>query len=105
MADVPLLVSEPHKDLIDSDMAAAAEQLMQLSGDEDDVDDSKNNNGQTNMQNKRKSMHTENAAQSKDQSHRTGECLRPKKQRYRSIVHLYMTTKPVNVVYGKKIKS
>ncbi|KAK1403798.1 hypothetical protein POM88_003403 [Heracleum sosnowskyi] len=96
------------EDLKDMDMAAAAEQLMQLSGDEDD--DSKNDgilscsSTHTHSENidKRKNHKNVVAAQNRDDqsftNYRISDSLvmRPKKRtRYRSIMHLYMSTKPV----------
>lgn len=96
-------------ELKDMDMAAAAQQLMQLSGDEDE--ESKHEyilssaSTQTHNENinKRKSSKNVVAAQSCDaQSFSTNYSksdslsMRPKKRtRYRSIMHLYMATKPV----------
>lgn len=102
---------EPCKGITtDSDMAVAAKQLMQLSGDEDKNINNNDIDNQTNMQNvyKRKGvMSNTDSTQSKEKNHQTREyCSRPKRQRYRSILHLYMATKPINnIVHGKTIES
>lgn len=107
------ILIEMEEELQDMDMAAAAEQLMQLSGDEDD--DSKNDSivssssTQTHNDNINKRKNHENvvAAQNRgDQSftnYQISDSLitRPKKRRrYRSIMHLYMSTKPVLLNVG-----
>lgn len=89
---------------------AAAQQLMQLSGDEEDHDcKSKSEN--------KESPDAEDEELDQNQSEITSakieeifgreeeeeeeKQLRPKKRRIRSLVHIYRTTKPVNV---KKVR-
>lgn len=99
---------EMEEELKDMDMAAAAQQLMQLSGDEDE--ESKHDyilsssSTQTHNENinKRKSHKNVVAAQNRDDQSFTNYwisdslVMKPKKRtRYRSIMHLYMSTKPV----------
>lgn len=102
------ILIDMEEELKDMDMAAAAEQLMQLSGDEDD--DNKidcilsSSSTQTHDENinKRKSHKNVVAAQNRDDQSFTNYrildslVIRPKKRtRYRSIMHLYMSTKPL----------
>ncbi|KAL7254647.1 hypothetical protein ACSBR1_008909 [Camellia fascicularis] len=99
---------EQEKDLTDLDMAAAAQHLMQLSGEEDENEDTNND------ENKNKKSDSENHQKQSDEvtssakirTTQQEESFLPKRQRrYRSIVHIYMATKPVNAVHRKQIRS
>lgn len=97
------------QELKDMDMAAAAEQLMQLSGDEDNDNietssGTRNINSITNI-NKRKNHKNVVGVQSHDDqsssNHQLSESLMgqtKKRRRYRSIIHLYMSTKPIRSI-------
>ena len=95
-----LVAMEEPKDM---DMAAAAEQLMQLSGDEEN--DNTVTCSDTGNADERKNYSNAVVAQSRvgdDRSSRNHQVLGglrrlviKKRRKYRSIVHIYMSTKPV----------
>ncbi|KAL7230365.1 hypothetical protein ACSBR2_008787 [Camellia fascicularis] len=101
---------EQEKDLTDLDMAAAAQHLMQLSGEEDENEDtnndeSKNKNKKSDSENHQKQSE-EVTSSAKIRTTQQEESFLPKRQRrYRSIVHIYMATKPVNAIHRKQIRS
>ncbi|XWS44800.1 hypothetical protein CRYUN_Cryun15aG0079600 [Craigia yunnanensis] len=98
----------------DSDMAAAAQQLLQLS-DEDNISSSSNCN--VNNTNKKKIKAKMNSKRFFEQSQdeitsakieqifgKEEEILRPiKKRRYRFLESIYKETKPMKVSYGKNL--
>ncbi|KAL1831366.1 hypothetical protein ACET3Z_001017 [Daucus carota] len=92
------------EELKDMDMAAAAEQLMQLSGDEEN--DNTVTCSDTGNADERKNYSNAVVAQShvgddgrSSRNHQVLGGLRrlviKKRRKYRSILHLYMSTKPV----------
>ncbi|KAL8110639.1 hypothetical protein AgCh_026398 [Apium graveolens] len=106
------------EDSKDMDMAAAAEQLMQLSGD-DDNDNRITSSDTANISsvissdhgniNKRKNGKDVVAAQSHENvddersssNHQLSESLMrlaKRRRRYRSVTHIYMSTKPVRSI-------
>ena len=95
-----------NKGFTDPEMAAA-EQLMQLSGDEEDNDckskNKRNPDGEEKELEQNQSEITSAKIEEifgKDEEEEEKQ-WRPRKRRYRSLVHIYMTTKPVNV---KKVR-
>lgn len=80
-----------NEDLKDPSVVTAAEQLMQLSRDEDDY--SKNNECQVKMQNEKKETNTKDVDHSNEE---IGDYPKPKNQKYRSLAYLYQITKPMN---------
>ncbi|XVF15004.1 hypothetical protein REPUB_Repub09cG0111700 [Reevesia pubescens] len=100
----------------DSDMAAAAQQLMQLSDEDNnssnsnsnDIDNNNNNNNKAKMMiNKRKRLFEQSpdeitSAKIEEIFGKEEEILRPnRKRRYRFLESIYKETKPIKVSYGK----
>ncbi|KAK9272692.1 hypothetical protein L1049_003069 [Liquidambar formosana] len=103
MAESSLVLrrSKSKKILTDLDIVAA-QQLMQLSGDDDSANGSGNKS--KNVDEEIDQNHSEiTSAKIREIFGQEEEVLRPRKRRYRSLVHIYMTTKPViNGRHGKK---
>lgn len=94
----------PEKGFTDSNTAMmAARLLMQLSGEEDE-----NNNSKRKNENNGENWNIQSEVMTSTKIIKKEENSQPKKQRYRSIDHLYKDTKPLNVniyIHGKKINS
>ncbi|KAJ0096410.1 hypothetical protein Patl1_27678 [Pistacia atlantica] len=102
MAESECLCRPPQKKLLsDSDMAAAAEQLMQLSDEDCNNCEYKSNDKET----KKKKLGDGEYMRRQNEitwakieeifGKEEEEIYRPKKKRYRSLVGIYMTTKPM----------
>ncbi|KAK4585069.1 hypothetical protein RGQ29_022656 [Quercus rubra] len=90
------------KGLTELDMAAA-QQLMQLSDEDSNNDEkrcSKRDSDDDQSQSEITSALIEAIFGKEDK-----EVYRPKKRRYRSLVSIYTTTKPVNARFQKKVRS
>lgn len=99
--------SEALKGFTDPEMAAA-QQLMQLSGDEEENDCRKSRNkrnpddGEDELEQNQSDITSAKIEEIFGREEEDEEKqLRPRKRRYRSLVHIYMTTKPVNL---KKVR-
>ncbi|KAL6339201.1 hypothetical protein AAG906_024352 [Vitis piasezkii] len=99
--------SETQKGFTDPEMAAA-QQLMQLSGDEEDNDCKSKNKGNPDGEEEELEQNQSEITSAKieeifgrEEEEEEEKQLRPRKRRYRSLVHIYMTTEPVNV---KKVR-
>ncbi|XP_034691900.1 uncharacterized protein LOC117919000 [Vitis riparia] len=97
--------SETQKGFTDPEMAAA-QQLMQLSGDDEDNDckNKGNPDGEEEELEQNQSEITSAKIEEifgREEEEEEEKQLRPRKRRYRSLVHIYMTTEPVNV---KKVR-
>ncbi|GMP25451.1 hypothetical protein CsSME_00002315 [Camellia sinensis var. sinensis] len=98
--------SEQEKDLTDLDMAAAAQHLMQLSGEEDEKEDTNNDKNKKSDSENHQKQSEEVTSSAKIRTTQQEASFLPKRQRrYRSIVHIYMATKPVNAIHRKQIRS
>ncbi|KAA8547394.1 hypothetical protein F0562_003742 [Nyssa sinensis] len=84
--------------MADSDMAAVAEQLMQLSAEDNDSSNKNKKSKKMDIENDQNQSEVTSAKIKKEED----KSLRPKKRRYRSIDHIYMVTKPLNIIHGKK---
>lgn len=94
--------TNPQKVLLDRDMTAV-QQLMQLSDE-----DNNNNNNNTNKDNKKRNKPEKEGEVDQRLSEKTSaqieelfgkeEAYRPQKQRYRSLVSIYMATKPMKII-------
>ncbi|KAI8540692.1 hypothetical protein RHMOL_Rhmol08G0005800 [Rhododendron molle] len=95
----------PEKGFTDSNTAMmAARLLMQLSGAEDE----NNNNNKRKNEKNGENWNIQSEVMTSTKIIKEEENSQPKKQRYRSIDHLYKDTKPLNVsiyIHGKKINS
>ena len=92
------------KGLNELDMAAA-QQLMQLSDEDSNNDEkrcSKRDSDDDQSQSEITSALIEAIFGKEDKEK---EVYRPKKRRYRSLVSIYTTTKPVNARFQKKVRS
>ena len=94
--------TKSQKGLTELDMAAA-QQLMQLSDEDSNNDEkrcSKRDSDDDQSQSEITSALIEAIFGKEDK-----EVYRPKKRRYRSLVSIYTTTKPVNARFQKKVRS
>nr|XP_023885232.1 uncharacterized protein LOC111997379 [Quercus suber]POE69806.1 hypothetical protein CFP56_78998 [Quercus suber] len=94
--------NNPQKGLTESDMAAA-QQLMQLSDEDSNNDEkrcSKRDSDYDQSQSEITSALIKEIFGKEDE-----EVYRLKKRKYRSLVSIYTTTKPVNARFQKKVRS
>ena len=88
---------------MDTDMTAV-QQLMQLS-DEDDSNKKKKERNNKEIEGEVDQRRSEITTAKIEEIFGKEEAYRPKKRRYRSLVSIYMATKPMNARYGKKVSS
>ncbi|KAL4644089.1 hypothetical protein ACB092_02G138500 [Castanea dentata] len=94
--------TNPQKVLLDRDMTAV-QRLMQLS-DEDNNNNNNNNNKDNKKRNKPEKEGevdqrlSEKASAKIEEIFGKEEAYRPQKQRYRSLVSIYMATKPMKAI-------
>lgn len=88
---------------MDTDMTAV-QQLMQLS-DEDDSNNKKKERNNKEIEGEVDQRRSEITTAKIEEIFGKEEAYRPKKRRYRSLVSIYMATKPMNARYGKKVSS
>jgi hypothetical protein len=93
----------PQKVLMDTDMTAV-QQLMQLS-DEDNNNNNKKERNNKEIEGEVDQRRSEITTAKIEEIFGKEEAYRPKKRRYRSLVSIYMATKPMNARYGKKVSS
>uniref|UniRef100_A0A2N9HRI0 Uncharacterized protein n=1 Tax=Fagus sylvatica TaxID=28930 RepID=A0A2N9HRI0_FAGSY len=93
----------PQKVLMDTDMTAV-QQLMQLS-DEDNNNNNKKERNNKEIEVEVDQRRSEITTAKIEEIFGKEEAYRPKKRRYRSLVSIYMATKPMNARYGKKVSS
>ncbi|KAK5783137.1 hypothetical protein PVK06_037645 [Gossypium arboreum] len=101
-----LVKSQKSTSKLDSDMAAAAEQLIQLS-DEDNNNSSSctTTTTKTKMIQGKRSCEDITCAKIEEIFGKEDEILRPvhKKQKYKSLDRIYKETKPIKVSYGNNL--
>lgn len=95
--------SNPQKVMTVMDMRVV-QQLMQLS-DEDNKNNNRKNDKDEVVDQPRSDRSTTMAKAKIEEIFGKEDAYRPKKRRYRSLVSIYTATKPMNLRYGKKLRS
>lgn len=91
--------------MLDSDMAAAAEQLIQLSDEDNNSSSCTTTTTKKKMIQGKRSSEDTTWAKIEEIFGKEDEILRPahKKQKYRSLDRIYKETKPIKVSYGNNL--